>query len=126
MPNSYRNSLSLFFKGRRSLQYTSHYGTFTRNFQDKKSLKFHTRNIPCFTSLQFATVVGTHLSIYCYCTLVTSFREVSSNAEPGNCTARQADSTFRPGRIAFSTYLVECVSIQNNQKFWPPTFLAPV
>lgn len=98
----------------------------TRNSQDKKGLKFHTRNIASVTSLQSATVAGTHLSMYCYCSMVRSFREVSSNAEPGNRTPRQADSTLRPGGIAFSTYLVECVSIQNNQKFWPPTFLVAV
>lgn len=124
---SNRNSHSLFFKWRRLWQHASHYSIVTRNSQDKKGLKFHTRNIPSFTSLQFATAVGTHLSMYyCSCTTVRSFREVSSNAEPGSCTPRQADSILRSGGVAFSTYLVECVSIQNNQIFWPQTFLAPV
>lgn len=33
--------------------------------KDKKGLKFHTRNIPSFTSLHFATAAGTRLSM-CY------------------------------------------------------------
>jgi len=105
---SARNSLSLFFKGRRLPQYTAHYGTVTRNFQDKAGLVFHTRNIPSFPTLDFHCCWHT-LSMYCYCTMVRSFREVSSDAEPGNHSP-PGDSTFWPGGIAFSTYLVECVS----------------
>lgn len=50
---------------------------------------------------------------------------MSSSAELVT-TAQHTDSAFGPAGTAFSTDVAERVSIQNSQKFWNKTFLAPV
>lgn len=87
---------------------------------------FDTRNIPSFTSLKFATAVGSHLSMCCHCTSIRSFREVPAETQLDNCTSPRADSMFRPYEWGPTVLTISLTDVQNNQKFWLPRFLGLV
>lgn len=115
---------SLFSEGRRLLQQSSHWHCHKAG-PGQKGLKLDTSTFHPLP-LSSLSLLLTHLSTCCHCTVVRSFREVSSHTQPGNRMPWGADSTLRPEGRDFSTCLAERVSIWNNQNFWPKTFSAPV
>lgn len=126
-PGSDRNPLPLFSTGKRLLQQSSHCHCHKAPTQvpGQKGLKLDTRTLHPLPLSSLPPLLA-----HTYPRVVADdgwkLQKVSSHTQPGNRRSWGADSTLRPEGRDFPVCFAECVSIWNNQNFWPKTFLAPV